>query len=357
MKIAIIAKAIEPIICGGAENVTRNVYEGLKGAGLEVRLFSKYKTKPSLRPELGLEIDNNWSQKVAHEVIKWCPDVIYVSRYWGETTPLYIHDIPMVIMHHSTDIETYPISRTIKKYLLNITKKIIVKRNVINLVPSPLAKNYYKRLGGRKKINIVVNPLGAEFSHSRFLRRKFDKENIQILYIGRIAPKKGLHFLIQALSEWDHAYKLLIAGEYSDLYKSYFDRLKQTVSSSSSNGDVIFLGYVNESMKMRLFSQSSFVVQPSLWGESFGLACLEALRYKGLLVASDIFLETGVINKNNSFIFKRGNKKDFLDALNRLINLDHAAIRKIMSESKRWTYNFSWKRHVENLIQVFSNLV
>jgi glycosyltransferase involved in cell wall biosynthesis len=95
------------------------------------------------------------------------------------------------------------------------------------------------------------------------------------LFLGRIHPKKNLHFLIQA---WNKAkippnWRLIIAGPCET---SYLPELKRMASSCTSDSRIVFVGGVTGDDKAYLLQNCSWFLLPSKQ-ENFGVAVLEAI--------------------------------------------------------------------------------
>ncbi len=108
-----------------------------------------------------------------------------------------------------------------------------------------------------------------------------------ILYVGRLVPEKGCHYLIDAYSRLNTDLKLVIAGD-SRFTDKYADSLKRSASK-----DIIFLGNVTGVKLAELFSNAYLFVQPSEL-EGLSIALLEAMSYGRCVLTSDIAEELEV---------------------------------------------------------------
>lgn len=143
MKIAVIARGISPFLVGGAENVTKGVVDGLRKRGHEIEVITKYEEEEN-RPEMGIEIDEEWSKDAALEASRFEPDVIYICGYWGESASLYVKDTPIVAMYHDVDLDLLPLSPDRYSRLEMITRRSI-KRDDRIVVASQFVRDYYMK--------------------------------------------------------------------------------------------------------------------------------------------------------------------------------------------------------------------
>jgi glycosyltransferase involved in cell wall biosynthesis len=102
-----------------------------------------------------------------------------------------------------------------------------------------------------------------------------------VLFVGRLVPEKGVHYLCEAFNAIDTDLKLALVGGLS-FSQSYVDVLKRYA------GDRIrLLDYVYGEALEELWSNAYLVVQPSTM-EGLSIALLEALSYGRCVLLSDI---------------------------------------------------------------------
>jgi glycosyltransferase involved in cell wall biosynthesis len=102
-----------------------------------------------------------------------------------------------------------------------------------------------------------------------------------ILFVARLVPEKGCHFLIEAYERLNLPFKLVIAGgsSHSD---SYVADLQKHASDK-----IVFTGYVFGEILQELYSNAYCYVHPSTI-EGLPFTLLEAVSYGNCVIASDI---------------------------------------------------------------------
>lgn len=114
---------------------------------------------------------------------------------------------------------------------------------------------------------VIANSIDKKLFEQKMINNSNSLQEKKIGYIGRIAPEKGVEFLIQAYSSCKNNYsKLLIAGDGNN---NYVNQLKTQYSSEN----VIFLGYCSV---YDFLSKIDLLIVPSLWNEPFGRVVIEA---------------------------------------------------------------------------------
>ena len=134
------------------------------------------------------------------------------------------------------------------------------------------------------------------------------KNNKVLLYVGRIAPHKGIHLLLKSFSiikkQIPNA-KLLIVGKPT--FDNYFKELK-----AMANNDVIFTGFVDDKELPHYYAACDVYVTASLW-EGFNLPAAEAQACGKKVVAFDIGSHPEIIK--NGKLIKKYDIKGFADAV------------------------------------------
>ena len=181
------------------------------------------------------------------------------------------------------------------------------------IVLSENVKQYFKDTYNRET-NFISNGVNKpEIIKADLITKKFNlKKDDYILFLGRIVPEKGIHYLIDAYNEANVDKKLVIAGAASDT-DTYFTELKE---KAKDNKNIIFTGFVQGQMLEELFSNAYIYCLPSDL-EGMPLSLLEAMSYGNCCLTSDI-KECSEVLQDKGVTFKKGNVKDLAKQINRL---------------------------------------
>lgn len=105
-----------------------------------------------------------------------------------------------------------------------------------------------------------------------------------LLYVGRIAKRKGIDFLIRSMPNVVQMIpdaQLFVGGKGECL-----EKMKSLVSQLNLKRNVTFLGFVPEEQLNILYNQAQCVVVPSVF-EGFGISAIEALAAGTRVVGTD----------------------------------------------------------------------
>lgn len=104
-----------------------------------------------------------------------------------------------------------------------------------------------------------------------------------LLYLGRIVPEKGLHYLIQSFRQTNTDKKLVIAGSPLDMPEYY----RQVTQAAEGDPRIQFVGFVQGQVLEELFSNCYLYCLPSDL-EGMPISLLEALGFGCCCLSSDI---------------------------------------------------------------------
>lgn len=181
------------------------------------------------------------------------------------------------------------------------------------IVLSDAVRDYFKKEYGRNTVYIPNGITQPDFEDIAEAGEKYGlKKDRYILYLGRIVPEKGIHYLIEAYSDMKTDMPLVIAGGSSHS-EEYFARLKR----SAEEKNIIFTDFVQGRMLRELYSNAYLYVLPSDL-EGMPISLLEAMSYSNCCLTSDIPECTQVCGENAVY-FRKSSVDDLKNKLEYLI--------------------------------------
>ncbi|MBW3697563.1 glycosyltransferase [Vibrio sp. T187] len=113
------------------------------------------------------------------------------------------------------------------------------------------------------------------------------------IYVGRLEESKGIYKLLEAWEKLDQEYVLTIvgAGDIDGLRDRF--RLR----------NVVFLGKQPRDKTLALIKEAKFLIQPSIWYETFGLTILEAMSQGVPVIGFDVGTRKDfIVDSYNGFL-------------------------------------------------------
>ena len=216
------------------------------------------------------------------------------------------------------------------------------------IVLSENVKKYFKDTYNRET-NFIPNGVNKpEIKDVDIIKDKFNlAKDSYILFLGRLVPEKGIHYLIEAYNKINTDKKLVIAGGSSDT-DTYFNELKE---KAKDNKNIIFTGFVQGEELEELYSNAYIYVLPSDL-EGMPLSLLEAMSYKNCCLTSDI-PECKTVMDNNGVTFKKSDVNDLKEKLQYLVdNVDK--VNKYKSEVQEYILKkYNWDDVVDKTIELY----
>jgi glycosyltransferase involved in cell wall biosynthesis len=214
------------------------------------------------------------------------------------------------------------------------------------IVVSKTIKNYFE---GKFNKKVYYIPNGIDVCcEGRNIKENVNK-TAYILFVGRLVPEKGIHYLIKAFNELNTGIKLLIAGEssFTDEYVSYLH--------SISGPHIEFLGFIEPETLKELYRNAYIFVLPSeVEGSSFSL--LEAMSHGKCVLVSDIPECLEVIG-DCGISFRSSDYLDLKDKLRYLINSPDLVSQIGSRAKKRICEQYAWKPIIDELERLYSFLL
>jgi glycosyltransferase involved in cell wall biosynthesis len=220
---------------------------------------------------------------------------------------------------------------------------------------SSFNKSRLVSLGIKKKIEII--PLSNP--HSSEIRPYKRKEEINILFVGRLVEVKGVPVLIKAFAKVSEKYpssKLLIVGDGPQ--KSELVKLVQELKLDKK---IHFKGFLIGQPLLEIYEQAMIFVLPSIITktgetEGLGVVLIEALSYGIPVIGSKVGgIPDIIIDGKTGLLFEPGDHEDLAKKIILLIENPELRQRLVEEGQKHILENFSWEKIVEKMEKVYKS--
>lgn len=216
------------------------------------------------------------------------------------------------------------------------------------IVLSDGVKKYFKETYNRDTHFIPNGVTQPDILDSKIVSSKYNlNKDSYFLFLGRVVPEKGIHYLIDAYNEVKTDKKLVIAGGASDT-DSYYDELKR---KASNNQNIIFTGFVQGQELEELYSNAYVYVLPSDL-EGMPLSLLEAMSYGNCCLTSDIE-ECADVMEDCGVTFKQSSVEDLANKLQYLSDSEKI-VQKLKLESSPFIIKkYNWDDIVNKTLELY----
>lgn len=181
------------------------------------------------------------------------------------------------------------------------------------IVLSNNTQRYFAETYGRNTRYIPNGINRPKLMGNQEIKEKWELEKDgYILFLARIVPEKGAHYLIDAYKRIKTDKKLVIAGGSSHSMEYYMELKKMAEDCAG----IIFTDFVGGKVLEELYSNAYIFVLPSDV-EGMAISLLEAMSYGNCCLVSDIPENTEVI-EDKALVFAKSNVEDLGRKLNEL---------------------------------------
>ncbi|MFX4284311.1 glycosyltransferase [Aliarcobacter butzleri] len=159
-------------------------------------------------------------------------------------------------------------------------------------------KEKVKSLGiDENRIVLKPNSLNMTFD------KNLDKKNY--IYVGRLEESKGIYTLLEEWNTLDEEFILTIIGG---------GEIEEGLKSKYNKSNIIFKGKCSREETLKSISKAKYLIQPSVWYETFGLTIIEAMSFGVPVIGYNIgtrgdFIKDGI----NGFLTKEIDLKEVIE--------------------------------------------
>jgi len=365
MKIGIVSPYAYPRP-GGANSYIREQYEQLRGLGHEVRIITApWGDDPPAQDviQIGQAIAIPYNGSIGRITLslrlEWLVermlkrerfDVIHHHEPLVPFLSLQILDsarCPNVATFHAFGgfSLSYWLGRPIgERYLRKLAARIAVSTAAMHFVSSYFPGDY----------RIIPNGVDVDFyAHARPFPEYRDGK-VNILFVGRLEPRKGAMYLLRAYAKLKERYpetRLIICN-----WGPQLGGMRRFVRANGLR-DVLFAGRVSDIDKARFYKTADIFCAPSTGQESFGIVLLEAMAAGRAVVASDIHGYKKVVQRNVTGLLVEPKDPDALcGALAQLID-DPALRDRFGAAGAQRAVDFDWAHVARQLVDVYEEVL
>lgn len=308
---------------------------------------------PDFNPFIG-----QWKKLVSRLIEQVKPDVVHVNCCWMPACAMIQKIVQKlrykVMLTPHGMLEPWIIKRhywTRKFPALMLYQRTAICKADCLQATAESEREHLLELGYNSNIKIVKLGIDVE---SIEMKKSWRKTK-QILFLSRVHVKKGINYLIEAVSilrEQLHGYKIVVAGEGE---ADYVDSLKSQIRTEGLDDMVELIGGVYGDKKWELFQTSDFFVLPT-HSENFGLVIAEALA-SGTPVITTVGTPWSGLHEIDSGAWIEVGTQPLLDTMKKFLALNDEEL-EVMGRNGRKLIETRYSARVmaEEMMNIYENL-
>jgi len=274
-------------------------------------------------------------------------DLIY-----DHSAPLFCPTaIPLISHFHSTRLGEYRACRMIKrnmhaflnKLYIPFDRRLITSSSGAIAVSDTIRNELIQTAEAGKKAVVIPNGVDTDL-FKPLKNRSFGSAVKNILYAGRLDPRKGLDTLLYAYKQLNKNIKAVLTVVGTGPEQPRLRRLAQSLDIS-----VDFRGFVPHEKLAQEYNEADVFVLPSLY-EPFGLVALEAMACATATITSSACPRLGIPQ------FKKADAGDLARCLSELLT-SKQALQQLSELSLHLSAQYSWQKIIPLIIEYLKQFV
>jgi len=269
-----------------------------------------------------------------------------------------LYGVPFISTAHAGDV--FPIKKNIFKTLAGFA----IKNSSHITANSSFTKNAVLEIFNSKDIEVI--PMGVDLNDfsprkkDAKLRQKLGIKGEFILFVGRLAEKKGVGYLIKAmpvvLKSLPNS-KLVIVGDGPEMRKS----IKLT-KSLNLEGKILFVGKLRSEDLPKFYSTADVFVGPSIVTEKgdtegLGIVFLEAISSGTSVIGSNVGGIPDIVRHNKTGILvEQKNPSQLANSIVKLLKDKNLQKRLSKNAMKHVKSTYSWSIVANKFANIYSKI-
>ena len=257
----------------------------------------------------------------------------------------------VVVTVHGLDHQRQKWGKFASAYIMQGEKAAVRHAHSI-IVLSKGVQEYFREKYGRETV-LIPNGIDPAVSRpaSEITKQFGIGSRDYILFLGRLVPEKGIHYLIEAYRNLRTDKKLVIVGGTSDTD----DYVQQLHDMAGDDPSIIFTGFQQGTVLEELYSNAYLYVLPSNL-EGMPLTLLEAMNYGCCCVTSDIG-ECADVIAGSGVTFPRGSVEALREVLQDLCDHPEKAEAYRREARKTVASKYTWKEITAQTSELYKSLL
>lgn len=216
------------------------------------------------------------------------------------------------------------------------------------IVLSENVQKYFLDTYGRKAVYIPNGINKPEAVQCSLIKEKYGLEKDgYILFVARLVPEKGIHYLLKAFRKIRTDKKLVIAGGSSHAVE-YMEKIR---AMAAKDKRVLMTGFVQGQMLEELYSNAYLFVLPSDV-EGMALSLLEAMSYGNCCLVSDIAENLEVVGEHACH-FRKSDVQDLKEKMEALIASPEKTAEFKASSQKYICDKYNWDDVERQTLEIY----
>lgn len=197
-------------------------------------------------------------------------------------------------------------------------------------------------------ISLIYN--GTDTRNFKPCNQHGQSDTLKIISAAAFEPRKGMHFMIEALKSFNRKFVYHIYGTGDKSYNNYLSKL---ITENHLEDSIVLKGSVSNINEILPQYDLSVLLSK---GEAFALSPIEALACGVPIMVSQYPPYPEFVDDSFGFIVNREDPKQILSKLEWIVN-NRGKFHKMKETARVTAERFSWSSVIKNYINVINDLI
>lgn len=295
------------------------------------------------------------------EILRIHPDIVHVQ---GTSLP-YSTVVTMLRRRYTTLMTVHGLYReetrftkeygSYIRYLIDKMLSIPLEYFAISRIPNIIVVSpFTSRSLSFSNSNMYIIPNGV---HDDFFNAKIISKLDQLLFVGTVAPIKGIFNLIKLMEKLvkDKGLKMKLNIVGPIPFKKYFNYINSYIEANNLTSYIHFTGFVPPKELVQIFMECTIFVFPTRF-ETFGIVLLQAMACGKPVVASNIGGVPFIVDDGETgFLFECDNVDDLAEKVVTLLN-DVELRKKMGRKGRKKAKEFTWENIAKRTFLLYNKI-
>ncbi len=350
---------------GGAEVHMHEIFKRIVSQGHEVTLLCcDVPGFPSEEIIDGIKVIRKGNRSVFNYIVKKEYQRLSAANHYDIViddinkipfyTPQFVKEPLIAISHHFFGKSIFRETNFLSASYVFMAEKFVDKvysKTPFAVVSESTLSEFIER--GFDNKNFVIIPNAIE--HKQFpMKITVKNENPTITYFGRLKKYKSVDHLLEAFA----IVKKTIPNAQLEIVGKgdFIDYLKTLAKKLNIEEATTFWGFVTETQKVELLSQSHLVVNTSM-KEGWGITNIEANACGTPSVSANVpGLRDSVKPGLSGLLYKYGDINDLADSIIKVMT-NKDLYKQLSAGSVKWAKSFSWDNSAQMMIEYCNKVI
>lgn len=296
------------------------------------------------------------------------PSILPLLKQRGIPLLLTLHDLKLACPAYKMFTHNHICERCKGGNLYNVLRYRCIKDSVPLSSLIMIESSMHRLLGLYDYVDHFISP--SRFYIDKFVEWGWDRQRFkhipnfvdvdllqpsyefsnEYVYVGRLAPEKGLHTLIKAVARAGVKLRLVGSGPEEGNLKALAEQEKAMVE---------FDGYQKGEALYRLIQNARATVIPSEWYENAPVSIMESYALGTPVIGANIGgIAELVRHEETGLLFESGNVDSLVESLSQFASIPDKSVVEMGHVGRQWVVDdFSASRYVVRIIDLYDQLL